>query len=252
MTPAPRKAMRPESEQAPVSWPQDVSHRPYLPIGQVLAKVQPDFPALSLSKIRYLEKEGLLSPQRSASGYRQYSDADVQRLRFILALQRDSFCPLEVIGSQLAALDAGHEVRVEPTVKVVSDHGKTTRPESSTISVRQLCDLTGITKAEVENYLKLGILTADLAGYLPTRSIEIVALVAKLNQLGIPTRLLRSVRNSAERQADIIDQSVDSMRVRKRSSDVERADAKARELTEVFAQLHREFLRCATDRLSNL
>lgn len=252
MSASPRKAMRPHPVEVAVSWPQEVSHRPYLPIGQVLAKVQPDFPALSLSKIRYLEKEGLLAPQRSASGYRQYSDADVHRLRFILRLQRDSFCPLEVIRDQLAALDAGHEVKATPTVKVVSDHGKTTRPEGSTISVRQLCDLTGITKAEVENYLRLGILTADLAGYLPTRSIEIVALVAKLNQLGIPTRILRTVRNSAERQADIIDQNVDALRVRKRSADVERAEAKARELTELFAQLHQELLRSAIDRLSNL
>lgn len=251
MSQAASKAVPASASAQPLSWPQDVSHRAYLAIGQLLTKVQPDFPALSLSKIRYLEKEGLLNPKRSASGYRQYSDADVKRLRYILALQRDSFCPLDVIGDKLAALDAGHEVIEEPTVKVVSDHGRTTRPASSTISVRQLCDLTGITREEVENYLKLGILTADLSGYLPTRSIDIVNLVSKLRQLGIPPRILRSVRNSAERQADIIDQNVDSLRARKRSGDSEKADAKARELTEVFAQLHREFLRSATERLSS-
>ncbi|MDO5721139.1 MAG: MerR family transcriptional regulator [Actinomycetaceae bacterium] len=211
--------------------------------------MKPEFPALTLSKIRYLEKEGLLTPKRTAAGYRQYSDADVQRLRYILTLQRDSYCPLEVIGDHLAALDAGHEDELEPTVKVVSEAGKTKVPVGSSVSVRQLCDLTGITREEVESYVKLGILTPDLAGYFPVRAIQIVQLVAQINKLGIPTRMLRTLRNSAERQADLIDQTVDPMRARGRSGDVERAHAKAQQLTEQCANLHREFLRGAVDRL---
>ena len=78
-----------------------------LTIGKVLAELGDDFPDVSASKIRYLEAEGLITPQRTASGYRTFSPADVQRLRYILSAQRDRFWPLKVIGEALDALDRG-------------------------------------------------------------------------------------------------------------------------------------------------
>ncbi len=76
-------------------------------IGEVLAQLREDFPDVTISKLRFLEAEGLVEPQRTPAGYRKYSDADVQRLRYVLAAQRDRFLPLRVIRDQLAAIDRG-------------------------------------------------------------------------------------------------------------------------------------------------
>ena len=95
------------SAQEVTSWPHDVDHSPGLSIGRVVDALKAEFPAISLSKVRYLESEGLVSPARTGSGYRKYSAADVERLRYVLTEQRDSFTPLSVIRGQLDALDAG-------------------------------------------------------------------------------------------------------------------------------------------------
>ena len=93
-------------------WPRGVDRAPSLSIGQVVSELKAEFPAISLSKVRFLEEQGLVSPARSGSGYRKYSRADIERLRFVLSAQRDSFTPLKVIGDQLRALDAGHEAEL--------------------------------------------------------------------------------------------------------------------------------------------
>lgn len=245
------RARKIRADQSPsLSWPRDVSHEPRMTIGQVSERVQAEFPALTVSKIRFLEEEGLLSPYRSATGYRKYSDADMERLRYILAEQRDSYRPLRVIRDQLRALDAGHEVDRVPTAHVVSDHGKTRLPASDHVSVRQLCDLTGTSKSDIEEFTKLGLITPDLGGYFPTRCVHVVQLLLTLRKEGISPRNLRSVRRAAERNADIIDHSVAAIRARGRSGDVERARARSEELAEVTGQLHQEFLRLAVDKLA--
>ncbi|MGO1956917.1 transcriptional regulator FtsR, partial [Microbacterium sp.] len=80
-----------------------------LSIGQVLSRLQPDFPQLTSSKLRFLEVQGIVAPQRTASGYRKFSDDDLERLRFALTLQRDHYMPLNVIREHLEQLDAGEE-----------------------------------------------------------------------------------------------------------------------------------------------
>ena len=82
---------------------------PTLSIGAVLAKLKPEFDDVSISKIRFLESEGLVTPQRTAAGYRQFTHADVDRLRYVLAAQRDRYMPLKVIKDQLDAIDRGLE-----------------------------------------------------------------------------------------------------------------------------------------------
>ncbi|MDO5719538.1 MAG: MerR family transcriptional regulator [Actinomycetaceae bacterium] len=219
-------------------------------IGQVLERVKPQFPALTISKIRFLENEGLLSPWRNPAGYRKYSLADIERLRYILAEQRDSYRPLKVILEQLRALDAGHEVDRVPTARLVADRGKTQLPATDHVSVRQLCDLTGTSKSDIEQFVQLGLINPDLSGYFATRCVHVVNLILALRRQGIAPRNLRVVRNSAERTADLIDQSVESMRARGRAGDIERARAQSQELAELTADLQREFLRLAIDKLS--
>src|SRR5690625_7627311 len=100
-------------------------------IGTVLSLLQPEFPAVRISKLRFLEEQGLVSPRRSGSGYRMYSQADVERLRYALTAQRDSFLPLRVIRDQLEDLDAGRPVASAPGTRVVARDGELVRPRPS-------------------------------------------------------------------------------------------------------------------------
>src|SRR5690348_18126608 len=83
--------------------------RAYLSIGEVLSQLRTDFPDVTISKIRFLEAEGLIEPERTSAGYRKFSHADVQRLRYVLTAQRDHYLPLRVIKDHLEALDRGLE-----------------------------------------------------------------------------------------------------------------------------------------------
>ena len=100
-------ATAPEPADGPEPWPQGISRRATMRISDVLRALRAEFPHVSHSKLRFLEEQGLIEPVRTASGYRQYSPADVERLRFVLVEQRDRYLPLKVIKDRLAALDAG-------------------------------------------------------------------------------------------------------------------------------------------------
>ena len=233
-------------------WPRGVPRDPVLSIGSVVARLKSEFPAITVSKIRFLEDQGLVAPARTGSGYRKYSEADVERLRYVLIQQRDSFTPLKVIGDQLRALDAGHEVEPVRAARVVASQGRVVAASNHrAIPVRELCDLTGIDVETAERYARLGVITPDIAGYFPARTVQVVQLLLALESMGVDARLLRSVRNSAERSADLIDQTVSSQRSRRRSGDVERAGMRALELGEMFAQLHQEMLRVSLGQLGS-
>lgn len=127
------------------SWPHALSHEPSLRVSDVLAQVGNEFPALTPSKLRFLDSNGLVSPHRTASGYRQYSPADVERLRFVLRAQRDHYRPLSVIADHLAALDDGR------MHQAVTPH--LTEPDSAWIDIGQLAvgantDVTTIRELE--------------------------------------------------------------------------------------------------------
>lgn len=239
-------------EQPIISWPQSVSHEPVYTIGQVLGLLQKQFPALTHSKLRYLEDEGLVTPYRLPSGYRKYSEADVERVRYVLGLQRDSYLPLKQIGQNLLALDLGHAVEaVEPRARIVSARGVVETPSKPYISVRELTDLTGISRAEVEELTKLGMITPDLAGYFPTMALQIVRAFIKLRDLGVSARSLRTVKTSADRHADLIEQVVAPTRARNRSNDKEKAYAQSRELAAAVQDFYRELLFSAVDDLNS-
>ena len=104
---APRREHDPAAEGSAQPWPAGVSRTPSMNIGAVLGILKQEFPAVSISKVRFLEEQGIVSPQRTPSGYRRFSQADVERLRFALAAQRDSFMPLRVIKDRLEELDSG-------------------------------------------------------------------------------------------------------------------------------------------------
>ncbi len=176
----------------------------------------------------------------------------MERLRYVLAEQRDSFTPLSVIRSQLDALDAGHTPTRRRVAQVVSSEGHTVSLGGRrAIPASDLADLTGVDVDTLERYSRLSLITPDLAGYFPARCVHAVTAIARLECAGVDVRVLRAVRQGAERSADIIDQTVSSQRGRGRGADRERARARAIELGDLFAELHREMLTVAVSALSD-
>ncbi|WP_324653958.1 MerR family transcriptional regulator [Georgenia sp. H159] len=219
-------------------------------IGAVLSILQPEFPAVRISKLRFLEEQGLVTPRRSGSGYRMYSQADVERLRFALTAQRDSFLPLRVIRDQLEDLDAGRPVATAPGTRVVARDGELVRPRpSARVRAEEIADLTGVSLAEIEEIAGAGLIAADARGRYPGRSVDIVQHAAALARQGISPRHLRTVRSAAERQVDTIEQVVAPERAQRSGAGRERAAARAQELGELYGRLHAELLRAAIDEL---
>jgi DNA-binding transcriptional MerR regulator len=175
-----------------------------LTIGAVRERLMEEFPDISISKIRYLEGQGLLAPRRTQSGYRLYSDEDVERLRTILQLQRDEFLPLRVIRDEL----------MSPGTKRRTRRRSSAGPLSATepmIDLRTLCERSGTDAAFVRELEDFGILEpVDENGEAryPERDVEIVAACARLQRFGIEPRNLRSIRNGASSAAGLLEQIV--------------------------------------------
>lgn len=220
-------------------------------IGALLAALQPEFPAVRISKLRFLEEQGLVSPSRSGSGYRMYSQADVERLRFALTAQRDSFLPLRVIRDQLADLDAGRPVESAPGTRVVASDGELLRPRpSARVRAAEVADLTGASLEQIQQVADAGLIAADSRGRYPGRAVTVVQHALELERQGIGPRNLRTVRTAAEREADTIDQVVAPLRAQRSGVGRERSAARAQELAELYGRLHAELLRQAIDELA--
>jgi DNA-binding transcriptional MerR regulator len=158
-------------------------------IGEVLAQLRPEFPDISPSKIRFLEAEGLIEPERSRSGYRRFSAADVQRLRRILSLQRDSYLPLRVIRERLdGAVEASPET-------------------SPGMTRRQLLDEAEVTDAELTELEDYGLIRRTGRQYEPA-ALATARAVAALRQYGVEARHLRAVKAAADREATLVEQVV--------------------------------------------
>jgi MerR family regulatory protein len=190
-----------------------------LTIGAVCKALAQEFPDISISKIRYLEDQKLLTPRRTPGGYRLYSQGDVARLRTILRMQRDEFLPLRVIRQELAAgrggVGAGSEMPPAPG-RVGREGARAWRPS---VSVRQetgalysLDDVLEETKAEAKLVRELeeyGVVKGEMRGgvrYFDETEREIIAAVAELARYGVGGRNLRVFRSSADREANLLQQ----------------------------------------------
>ncbi len=175
-----------------------------LTIGAVRARLRDEFPDISISKIRYLEGQGLLAPRRTQSGYRLYSEDDVERLRTILHLQRDEFLPLRVIREELARPGA----KRRGARRRSSDALTVREPE---IDGRTLCERSGVDAGfvrELEEYGLLEPIVDDGERRYPERDVEVAAACARLARYGIEPRNLRSIRNGASSAAGLLEQIV--------------------------------------------
>ena len=211
-------------------------------IGELVGRLSAEFPALSISKVRYLEGEGLIRPHRVGNGYRRYSQADLERLRFTLTAQRDEYLPLSVIRERLAELDAGGAAP-SPVARVVASHGRLV--DDGPMILSQLLERTGASEEQVKELIAIGVVTPDAHGVFDARSVRTVRVALEVHELGVPLRNLRAVRTAADREADTIDQAV---RHKRRRSLACGEDAAACLVARVD-ELHGLLLRRAVDAL---
>lgn len=201
-------------------------------IGEVVERLRAEFPALSISKVRYLESEGLLHPYRVGNGYRRYSQADVERLRFTLCAQRDEYLPLSVIRQRLAELDAS-PAPARP--RVVAVEGRLVEP--GRLDAQGLIEVTGATAEQLDELMATGLVAADVHGVFPSGAQRVVELALAAHRSGVPLRNLRSVRSAAERAADSVDQALAPRRRRDPGAAREESAALARALGDLYAVL---------------
>ncbi len=240
----------------------DADSQPRFTIGEVLATVTAEFPDVTISKIRYLEGEDLVHPQRTPSGYRKFSTADVARLRYVLAAQRDHYLPLRVIKEHLDALDRGAALpdgttlvaglppvpgpatdvvevtEVEPDVAAPVDDVAAGEP----MSAEDFGAAAGLDPAQLADCVQYGLLTPDADGRYPVSDLSIAAAAGGLARHGIEARHLRVYRSGAEREAQLLEQVV-APGLRARSTEAHtRAAEQLRELAALSAQLHTALL----------
>lgn len=191
--------------------------RPTLAIGAVLKQLQDEFPDLTLSKVRFLDAQGVVSPQRAGSGYRRYTERDVERLRFVLRAQRDRFWPLKVIREALDAFDRGLEpAPVEGRPSVPSAPSDADAPTVADIvaegdhelrlSADELCSATGLDAKAVSGLADFGLVRPGKDGYYDADGLQIAHAAAALLAHGIDARHLRPFRLAADRELSLVQQ----------------------------------------------
>lgn len=168
-----------------------------MPIGAVVAQLAAEFPEITASKIRYLEEEGLVEPQRTARGSRRFAPEDVETLRRVLRLQRDEFLPLSVIRERLeATLDDPGEAAAVPAARL-----RAPRPRAMTIA--EVAHRSGLTEDAVRGLEDFGLVTR-----LDASAVDVCRAVARLESYGIEARHLRSFRAAADRETGLVRQAL--------------------------------------------
>ncbi|MGH3854700.1 MAG: transcriptional regulator FtsR [Pseudonocardiaceae bacterium] len=226
-------------------------------IGSVLAQLRADFPDVTISKIRFLESEGLVQPQRTAAGYRQFSHADVQRLRYVLAAQRDHYLPLRVIKEQLDAVDRGAPEESPNTPPERSPDLRWPRPALSAVpgavtepgtaelttdvvrmTQEEVLAAAGIGGAVLADLEQFGLVRPGPAGFYDTDALLVAKTARAMTDFGLEPRHLRSFRASADREVGLLAQIVTPMS-RQRDPDARaRAEEVVRELAVLSLRLH--------------
>jgi DNA-binding transcriptional MerR regulator len=176
-------------------------------IGAVCKALRQEFPDISISKIRYLEDQKLLSPRRTQGGYRLYTASDIQRLRTILRLQRDEFLPLRVIRQELAGGRAERDMAAPSDGRSLRRALVTVRDPGSLYSLEDVCEETGADPTLVRELVEFGVIKGEQQGgvrYFEETEREIVRAVAELARYGVGGRNLRVFRSSADREAQLL------------------------------------------------
>jgi DNA-binding transcriptional MerR regulator len=225
--------------------------RAFMSIGEVLSQLRSEFPDVTISKIRFLEAEGLIEPERTPSGYRKFSRDDVGRLRYVLSAQRDHYLPLRVIKSHLEAIDRGLEPPSTPgggpqvPRALVSAEGlpgpEAFGREASELrlSREELLDAANIEPAQLDQLEQYGLLgPRPGAGHYDGDALVIAKTVAEMSRFGLEPRHLRAFKAAADREVGLVEQVVSPL-VRQRNPEARgRAEEVARELAALSVKLH--------------
>ncbi|WP_040748056.1 MerR family transcriptional regulator [Nocardia transvalensis] len=248
-------------------------------IGSVLDLLRPDFPDITISKIRFLESEGLISPERTPSGYRRFSVADVERLRFVLTAQRDQYLPLKVIKEQLEAIDSGaatlgvREARARAADAGAAGPGDTpaaappspgltpprrlgvvpgeVSPEELRfdheirITRTDLLEQAGIDEKFLSELIRANLITPGAAGFFDTEAVTLARTARALSEFGLEARHLRAFKLAADREAAMVAQIAAPI-AKSRDADARaRAEETVRELAALSLTLHTSLVKTA-------
>jgi DNA-binding transcriptional MerR regulator len=224
-------------------------------IGAVFDLLRPDFPDVTISKIRFLEEQGLVTPERTGSGYRRFTAYDCARLRFILSAQRDQYLPLKVIKAQLdaqadGALPAAGSAYGVP--KLVPDLDSDppggpadVAPAQIRLSREDLLERSGIRSDLLVALVKSGVIVPGPAGFFDEHAVVIAQCAHALGEYGVEPRHLRAFRSAADRQSDLIAQIAGPIGKAGNAGARDRADELAREVAALAITLHTSLIKSA-------
>lgn len=211
-----------------------------LSIGQVLARLTPEFPDLSSSKLRFLEVQGIVTPSRTESGYRKFSQADIERLRLGLTLQRDHYLPLSVIREQLDEADAaGETAAIVPPPSIAPAPRRYRREE--------LLAAAGAGPQLLNDAISTGVMSAQET--YAEASVTLLRSLVGLDRHGIEPRHLRSLRQGAEREVALVESALSALLRRTDAASRAKASEMAPELAGKIDEVRDLFIKDALTRL---
>lgn len=224
-----------DASRPPAPAPDGTAAGELMNIGEVLGLLQPDFPDVSISKIRYLEGGGLVEPARTPAGYRKFSSADVERLRYVLTAQQQ-YLPLKVIKARLDARDAGESAGGD----------QTELPER--LDREQMLEATGLSASALAALDDSGMLSRRRGGHYSPEDVGIALIVGRLAAYGLEPRHLRAFKGAADREVGLIEQAAFPSGAAGTSEARRQAKQTANELTELCLALHAALLRSGVRR----
>lgn len=209
-------------------------------IGETVALLRPEFPDITVSKVRFLEAEGLVAPLRTPSGYRKFRPEHIDRIRYVLATQRDHYLPLKVIAEHLDAMDRGLEPpRLQdstpraPKAPIEGDPALLDLDTGVRLTADELCREAGLDRSELHDAVDQGL----LGGQEPydLNDVECARAIAAMAPLGVAARNLRAVRLAVQREVDLHATALGARRAAESEADYE---ARRVELTRRILDLH--------------
>jgi DNA-binding transcriptional MerR regulator len=217
-------------------------------IGTVLNVLRDEFPEVTISKIRFLESEGLVEPRRTPSGYRKFSAEDVERLGHILRMQRDHYLPLKVIREHLDAMERGEAVplpvvgrqRTAPDGPVSMEG-----PTVARVGRAELLAAADIDEGELKEWESYGLIAPLEDGAYDAEAVTVASLVAELGRFGIEPRHLRVMKAAADREAGLVDQVVAPLKRHRNPQTRAHAEARTKELADLTMKLHAALVKTA-------
>lgn len=219
-------------------------------IGQVLDLLRPDFPGVTIPKIRFLEDKGLIKPERTPSGYRKFSAEDVDRLRYVLRMQRDHYLPLKVIGEHLDAIDRGLEpppiesvVPTVPQVGLAADGLPSaesfTRRDQLRLSRKELVKIAEISEELLDQLVQFGLVTPRQAtGHFGSDDLVIAKTARELADYGFEPRHLRAFKTAADREVGLVEQVITPHKRGRDAAAHARADEAVAQIAALSVRLH--------------